>query len=53
LVKFCQLKGIAVTAYSSFGASSYVELGMGKPEESALEEAVIKEAAAAHGKSPA
>ena len=44
---------MAVTAFSNLGASSYVELGLGKPEESVLEETIVKEIAAAHGKSPA
>jgi diketogulonate reductase-like aldo/keto reductase len=38
LLRFCREKGIAVTAYSSFGAGSYIELGMAAKEESCLEE---------------
>jgi D-xylose reductase len=38
LLKFCRLNGIAVTAYSSFGAGSYVEMGMATKEESCLNE---------------
>jgi diketogulonate reductase-like aldo/keto reductase len=52
-VRFCQEKKIAVTAFSSFGVSSYVELGLGIPEESVLDDPEIREIAAAHGKTPA
>jgi len=38
LMRFCDSKGIAVTAFSSFGAGSYVELGMATVQESCLEE---------------
>jgi D-xylose reductase len=38
LLRFCDSKGIAVTAFSSFGAGSYVELGMATVQESCLEE---------------
>jgi D-xylose reductase len=38
LLKFCRLKGIAVTAYSNLGEGSYVELGMATKEESCLKE---------------
>lgn len=34
LLKFCRMNGIAVTAFSSFGAGSYLELGMATKEES-------------------
>lgn len=53
LLRFCRDNGIAFTAFSPFGASSYVELGMAKPEESLLERGPLKAAAAAHGKSAA
>ena len=53
LVRFCQDKGIAVTAYSSFGALSYVELKMAKIEESAFENQVVKSICGKHGKTPA
>ena len=53
LVRFCKEKKVAVTAYSSFGAGSYVPLNMATVEESSLEDPVIKEIAAAHGKSAA
>ena len=40
-------------AYSSFGPSSYVELGMTKQDESLLEYPLIKQLAGKYGKSPA
>jgi D-xylose reductase len=53
LLRFCDSKGIAVTAFSSFGAGSYVELGMATMQESCLEEQTVKDIAAAHSVSPA
>jgi D-xylose reductase len=53
LLRFCDSKGIAVTAFSSFGAGSYVELGMATVQESCLEEQTVKDIAAAHSVSPA
>jgi D-xylose reductase len=41
LLRFCRLKGIAVTAFSNLGAGSYVPLGMAAIEESCLNEPVI------------
>ncbi|KAF9225472.1 Aldo/keto reductase [Gyrodon lividus] len=48
-----QTLGIAVTAYSSFGPQSYLELGMGKDSASLLEHNVVGSIASAHGKTPA
>lgn len=53
LVRFCREKGIAVTAYSSFGAASYVELGMATESDSCMTEKIILDIAANHSKSPA
>mgnify|MGYP006082364377 CR=1 FL=1 len=53
LLRFCDSKGIAVTAFSSFGAGSYVELGMATVQESCLEEQTVKDIAGAHSVSPA
>ena len=53
LLRFCDTKGIAVTAFSSFGAGSYVELGMATKEESCLEEQTVKDIAVAHSVTPA
>ena len=44
---------LAVTAFSPLGALSYVELDMAETEESVLEQAVVKEAAARVGRTPA
>jgi len=53
LVQLCKTLGIAVTAYSSFGPQSYLELGMGKDSASLLEHDVVGSIASAHGKTPA
>ena len=53
LVRFCHENGIAVTAFSPLGAPSYVPLGMARPEESVLDDPVVREAARRHGKTPA
>jgi D-xylose reductase len=43
--------GIAVTAYSSFGPQSYIELGMDKSIQTLLEHDVVAEVAKVHQKS--
>lgn len=55
LVKLCQNNGIVITAYSSFGPASYIELDFKSAKENPLlmENAVVKKAADAHGKTPA
>lgn len=53
LLKYCKSKQIHVTAYSSFGATSYVELGATKPEESLTNYEVVKGLAEKYKKSPA
>jgi D-xylose reductase len=53
LVRFCRAEGITVTAFSPLGAQSYFALGMAKPEESVLEQAVVREIAKKHDKTPA
>ena len=53
LLRFCRERGITVTAYSSLGAGSYVPLGAATQEMSCLDDPVMKQVAAAHGKSPA
>lgn len=53
LLRFCREEQIAVTAFSPLGAPSYVPLGMARDGESAMQEAVVREAAARHGKSAA
>lgn len=52
LISFCQTEGIAVTAYSPFGASSYKELGM-DCGDNLLEEDVLKRIAKERGKTVA
>lgn len=53
LIRLAGQYGIAVTAFSPLGASSYVALSMADEEESVLDNAVVKEIAARLGKSPA
>lgn len=51
LVDLCKTLGIAVTAYSSFGPQSYLELGMAKDSTSLLQHNLVTNIAAAHKKS--
>jgi D-xylose reductase len=53
LVQFCGEQRIAVTAFSPLGAGSYFQLGMAAEDESVLDQPVVRDAAARHGKSPA
>ncbi|KAG2118016.1 Aldo keto reductase [Suillus discolor] len=53
LVKLCKRFSIAVTAYSSFGPQSYVELGGDKGTPSLLTHDVTSAAAKTHGKTEA
>jgi len=53
LVKLCKLLDIAITAYSSFGPQSYVELDAHKGAASLLEHDTIGQIAKKHGKTPA
>jgi D-xylose reductase len=55
LLKLAKSEGIAVTAYSTFGPSSFIELGWDKAKNTplALENPVIVEAAKKHNKTPA
>lgn len=43
LLRLCKDKGMAVTAYSSLGAGSYIELGMATQQDSCLEEPIVKQ----------
>ncbi|KAI0361410.1 Aldo/keto reductase [Trametes cingulata] len=53
LIKYCKLLGIAITAYSSFGPQSYVELGAHKGATSLLEHDVVGQIASKNQKTPA
>jgi len=53
LIKLAKVLGIAITAYSSFGPQSYVELGIEKPVQSLLKHDVITKIAQSHGKTTA
>lgn len=50
LVRYAHMNDIQVTAYSSFGAASYVELGGAKQSESILEHPLLIEIANRYGK---
>lgn len=52
LLRYCHDENIAVTAFSPFGASSYVPLRMAEESESALVDPVVVAIAAAHGRTP-
>jgi len=55
LIKLAEAEGIAVTAYSSFGPQSFVELGWDKAKDTPVlfEHSVVVDAAKKHGKTPA
>ena len=53
LLRYCQQEQIAYTAFSPLGAGSYVPLGMAQASDSVLEQAVVKQIAEQHGRSPA
>jgi len=53
LLRFCRERDIAVTAFSSFGAPSYVGIGMAAASESCLQDPTVKAIAAAHRRTPA
>lgn len=50
LLRYCQDADIAVTAFSPFGASSYVPLSMADANESLFDDPAIQEIGKAHGK---
>lgn len=52
LLRFCQEERITVTAFSPFGAGSYVPLNMAGANESVLDDPVVAGIAAAHGRTP-
>ena len=53
LLRFAEQEQIACMAFSPLGAQSYFSLGMAGEEEAVMEEAVVRELASRHGKSPA
>lgn len=55
LVKYAQDQGIAVTAYSSFGPQSFLEMDMQQAKDAPLllEHPAVKKIAEKHGKTPA
>jgi len=50
LVAFCQAHGIGVTAFSPFGATSYLGIGLATAEDDCFKEPALKTIADAHGK---
>ncbi|GAA4647598.1 aldo/keto reductase [Pontixanthobacter gangjinensis] len=53
LIRLARDYGMQVTAFSPFGALSYVEIGMAGAADSVLDEAAVTAAATAHDKTPA
>lgn len=53
LLRFCQEQDIAVTAFSPFGADSYLPLGMATESERLLANPVLEKIAATHNRSTA
>jgi D-xylose reductase len=53
LLRFCQESGIALTAFSPLGATSYYSIGMAGEGDSALGQTAVRDIAAGHDKSPA
>lgn len=53
LLRFCQEQDVAVTAFSPFGADSYLPLGMAEENERILSHSVLEKIANNHGKSTA
>ena len=53
LIRYCQEEDIAVTAFSPFGADSYLPLGMAEESERLLTNPVLEKIAQAHGKTTA
>jgi D-xylose reductase len=53
LLRFCHENHIVVTGFSPLGAQSYFSLNMADQSESVLQQPVVEEAAARHGKTPA
>ena len=53
LIRMCRENCVQVMAFSSFGASSYLELGMSTQDQCLLDNALIKELAGKYGKSAA
>lgn len=55
LVKYAQSQGIAITAYSSFGPQSFLELDMQRAKDTPLlmDNATVKKIAEKHSKTPA
>ncbi|MFT6382139.1 MAG: D-xylose reductase, partial [Akkermansiaceae bacterium] len=53
LLRFCQQEDIAVTAFSPFGADSYLPLGMAEESERLLTNPTIQKIADSHDRSTA
>ena len=53
LLRFCREKDIKVTAYSSFGAGSYIDINMATQDQNCLEEQLIKDLGSKYSKTPA
>ena len=52
LIRFCRMNRIQMTAFSSFGGQSYLELSMATKEDLLFEQDVIQKLSAKHKKTP-
>ena len=53
LLAYCKLQNIAVTAYSSFGGGSYVEMGKAQEADACWTEQLAKDYGTKYNKTPA
>ncbi|KZO95943.1 Aldo keto reductase [Calocera viscosa TUFC12733] len=53
LVKLAKELGIAITAYSSFGPQSFIEVNMDRDAKLLMDHHIVTQIASAHGKTPA
>jgi len=53
LIRFAHEEGMKVTAFSAFGASSYVELNMSTEDDKLMNDPIIQRIAKEHEKTPA
>lgn len=52
MIHYCRSNRIQVTAYSSFGSASYVELALAEKEDSLFDAEIIKKCSVKYDKTP-